>query len=287
MPEQAPVQAPEWNAESVDQQTKALETSPDTSAPEQQTAPEGEQTPEVQSQKPKDTPEVELARMKGALAETRARMRNEAAQRKELERQLTVFQQQVQRQQQPQVQITPFEEDPGRHIAQKLDITLAQQQQLARAEWERQQQAYQHQQQQAFVNHVNELGSEFVQAQPDALDGINFLKSQRVEQYKAGGLSAQEAVQRMLRDEFELVQWALQNEQNPHEVAFNMAKKAGYVSPAEKLRMQQQGQGAALPQSTGGKSGGKVSLEALAKMSSEEFAKATSGDNWAKLMKGQ
>jgi len=141
------------------------------------------------------------------------------------------------------------------------------------------------QQVEAFVSHVHSMNEEFTKEQPDANDAINFLKSARVDEYKAMGMSHAEATQRMLHDELQLVQWAVGNGENPAKVAFDMAKARGYVSGQKKLEMQRQGQQASLPTNASGRSGGKLSLESLAKMSGKDFAEATKGDAWEKLMR--
>jgi len=117
------------------------------------------------------------------------------------------------------------------------------------------------------------------------MQAINFAKQARVKEYMAVGLSQNEALQRLAVDEHQLVQTAIQNGENPAQVAFNWAKARGYVSPKQKLEMQQEGQKASLPTGGGGKGGGDPSLEALLKMSPKDFAKATAGDNWEKLLR--
>lgn len=282
MPEQEVGQvAPEWTPESVEKQAQELETQSAASQPEAK-----EEIKEEIQQKPKDTPEVELSKTKAALAETRAQKRAEAAKAREYERQLAEMRQQLQALHQPQQQQPP---DLAQSPAERL---LWEQEQIKRQlaftteqTLRQQQEAFQRQQVQSFVADVQRQNDEYVKEQPDANDGINFLKAARVDEYKAMGMSQSEAQARMLHDEVQLVQWAMQNGENPAKVAFEMARARGYVSQKQKLEMQRQGQGASLPSNSGGRAGGKVSLEALAKMSPEEFAKATSGANWEKLMR--
>lgn len=271
MPEQTvEPEVPAWNPETVEKQASELESPPEASQPE--------------PQKPKDTPEVELSRTKAALSEARAQKKAEAARARQYERELAEMRQQVAALRQP----APQPPDLAQNPAERLLFEQQQiKEQLARNEQERhieRQVQAQRQQVEGFVSHVRSLNDEFAREQPDANDGINFLKTARVSEYLALGMSQQEATQAMLRDEVQLAQWAISNGENPSKLAFEMAKARGYVSSKQKLEMQEQGQRASMPQGTG-RSGGKVSLEALAKLPRDEFAKATAGSNWEKLMK--
>jgi hypothetical protein len=293
MPEQPVVEVtPEWNQDSVEKQARELESQSAASQPDpkpgaEQTETEQSEQPE-QHQRPKDTPEVEMGKTKAALAEERVRRRAEAAKARNLEQSLVAMQQEMaalRQAQQPQYQAPDPAQDPAGAILHTQRQTQQQIFALQQQQYQREQEELQRQQVQTFVTTVKSLNDEFAKDQPDANDGINFLKSARVEEYKAMGMTHAEANARMQNEEIQLVQWAFQNGENPAKVAFEMAKARGYVSPKQKLDMQRQGQGASMPSGAGGRSGGKISLEALAKLSGDEFAKATSGANWEKLMK--
>src|SRR5262249_1589358 len=91
----------------------------------------------------------------------------------------------------------------------------------------------------------------------------------------------------VLRDAWDLSTRCLQIGVNPAERLYGIAKALGYqvkASPQARLDMQAAGQRASTPTSGGGQGGGKLSLDALAKMNARDFAKATEGDNWRRLM---
>jgi hypothetical protein len=258
-------------------------------APEKpEEAKPAEDAPESTEESPQAKEKVEKVVPLAALHEERAK-RREAAQREAgLRQELEAIRRQqleiLQRQQQP-APPPDAATDPLGALVHNQAQTQQRLDQIALQNWNNQQAAAQRQQYESFVSEVRTKAEAFVQEQPDANDGISFLKNGRVAEYKAMGMTTQEAQQRMLHDEWQLSQWALQNGENPAQVAYNMAIARGYVAPEKKLDMQARGQNASMPHAGGGKSGGTPSLETLLKMDSKEFAKATSGDNWAKLMK--
>lgn len=277
MPEQEAVQStPEWSQESVEKQ--AAEQKLDPVDPVEPV--EGEQVEKVKEERV-----VPLA----AVQEERAKRREATSRAQALEAQVQQLQrshlEMLQRMQQGQQAQPPAADDVLGQLQYATQQTQAQVQQLTAAQQQQLQRQYQEQQTNMFVQAVRSHEQEFTKTQPDAAEGINFLKRSRVEEYKAAGLSHQQAVDRMNYDEQQLVVWAMQNGENPAEAAFQMAVKRGYVSPKAKLAMQQEGQRASMPTGGGGSGGGDPTLQALLKMSPGDFAKATAGDNWAKLMK--
>lgn len=276
MPEQTVAPSESWTPESVEQQAVELEKKE-----AEQVEPEKEEA-EVET---KD--KVEKVVPIGAVTELRAQKREAVqraqaaeAQNQQLQRQMLEF---MARQQPAQQQVDP--NDPLAVLQDTTQRTAAELRYM-REEQARQQQGNQQQAAyQQFVAHVQAQEAEFIKVQPDASEGIAFLKQNRVNEYKAAGLTHNEAMQRMLKDEHDLVVWASQAGENPAKAAFDMAVQRGYVSPKQKLEMQRNGQGASLPTGQGGKGGGEPSLEALLKMSGPDFAKATAGDKWEKLLK--
>lgn len=290
MPEQTVGQeAAEWSKESVEKQAAEIEQA-------QVEKPEVEK-PEVVVDGHSDESSDEIGGVKdkvekvvpiGAVTELRAQKR-EAVQRalaaeqraEQIQRQMLEFMARQQQPAAPQIDSN----DPLAVIQHQVTQTAEQQKAMLEQQQRQQYEQQQQQNYQNFVNAVKAQEAEFVKVQPDANEAIGFLKQSRVNEYKAGGLSHQEAVQRMLKDEHDLVVWAMQSGENPAKAAFDMAAARGYVSPKQKIAMQRDGQGASLPTGTGGKGGGEPSLEALLKMSGSDFAKATAGDKWEKLLK--
>lgn len=270
MPEQQ-----EWSQESVEKQ---IAEQPEPKVEEAK--PQAEPEPETPKVKVDFVPQQALheAKLKGREAKAEAQLLRQRVE--QMEREMTELRQKSQ----PQPQAPDPSVDPAAAILYQQQLTQKQIQELQQNRQQEIQQNQQRQQFESFVGAVRAKSAEYVQAVPEAEHAIDFLKKSRVDEYKAMGMSQTEAHQRMLRDEMDLSAWALQNGDNPAEVAHNMAKARGFVAPQKKLDMQKDGQGASMPSGGGGKSGGLPSYDTLLKMSSEDFAKATSGDGWAKLM---
>lgn len=267
----------EWSQESVEQQATEIE---------KQEKPAEEKSEQEEPTKEKVETVVPLP----ALQEERAKRREATQRAQDFERQLAEqarFNQQLlariaqgQQPQAPDPNADPF--GAVIHTTQQTQAELRQirQEQAQRDAWQNQQQQYQN-----FVGAVKAHEATFAQQQPDYPEAIKFAKEARISEYKAMGLSADQARQRLSNDEHELVQWAFQSGENPAKAAFDWAVARGYVPAQKKLEMQREGQGASTPTGSGGRSGGAPSLESLLKMDSKDFAKATAGDNWEKLLK--
>jgi hypothetical protein len=283
MPEQQQA-APDWSQEGVEKQAAELEQK-QVEQPDKIEKPAPEKT-EGEDGEVKD--KVEKVVPVGAMHEERAK-RREATQRaqaaeqqaEQYKRQMLELMARMQQPAQPQI-------DPNDTLAvtqHTVQQTAAEVKALREASERQAQETQQQENVRRFVADVQAKEQEFLKEQPDGVEGVKFLKESRLNEYKAGGLSHAEASQRMLHDERELVIWAMRNGENPAKVAFDIAVARGYVSPAKKLEMQKNGQGASMPSGGSGKAGGAPSLEALLKMDSAEFAKATAGDKWEKLLK--
>lgn len=278
--------APDWSQESVE---KAAAVEAEKPKPEGEQAEGGEPAEQTEAE-----PKVQEVRRKEKVVPYDA-FHEERAKRKEATQRYTAlegqFQQLARQQQELLARLQPKEAapdlatDPAAALLHAQKQTQEQLNEIAQKQARGDQDALQRQQVTAFVAHVREQNESFTKEQPDANEGIAFLKNSRVEEYRAMGMSEVEAKQRMLKDEWDLTQWAVQNGENPAQVAFNMAKVRGYVSPKQKLEMQKEGQGASTPSGGAGKSGGPPSLEALLKMPAADFAKATEGGKWEQLLK--
>ena len=242
-------------------------------------------------------PKVEKVVPLSALHEARAQAKEYRRQAEEFRRQQSemmqyMAQQQAWQNQQQQPKPAPipeFQQDPLGNMRGEIGQTREQLQALVQNMTASQQQAWQRDQQAVaeyqFRAAASQADAEFTAQEPDAPTGINFLKSQRVAQYEAGGLSRQQAQQRMLQDERDLVAFCLQNGENPAERAYAMAKAAGYVPAKQKMAMQRDGQGSTLPNASSGVGGGRLSLDALAKLKGTDFLDATKGGKWKQMMR--
>lgn len=268
----------EWSQESVEKQAEEAQV--------EKPEPDKVETPEETPVKEKVESVVPLP----ALQEERAKRREAVQRAQAFEQQLAEqarFNQQLlarfAQQQQPQApdpNVDPFGNIVHTTHQTQAEIRQIRQEQAQRDAWQNQQ-AQQMQWQQAVQSHE----SAFRQQTPDYDEAVKFAQAARMNEYQAMGLSRDAAAQRLTQDKVELIQWAFQSGENPAKAAYDWATARGYVSAGKKLEMQKEGQGASTPSGGGGKSGGAPSLEALLKMDSKDFAKATSGDNWEKLLK--
>lgn len=257
----------------------------------EQAGAEGQQA-EQQEQKP-DTRTVPLA----ALHEERQKRREIQQEiqrlREDQQRRDTVLEQRLATlAQAKQAEQTPsFEEDPAGHLrhgqAQIQQGLQLQQQQMA--QWHQQQQ-----QEAAFRNLTNAVMSheaQFVAQAPDYADAVKYLHNQIAAEIVADGADPEHANQEASNRLKLLAYQKAQQGQNPAESAYRIAQARGYSkktaeqTPAQRLESQQKGVSVAKSLGNGGSSSqNKLSIETLASMSDEEFAEATAGNKWNKLM---
>lgn len=271
---------------------------PEQAAQEQAAEPAAEQTQqEPQEPQEPDARVVPLAALheerarRKELAADMQRMRDEQARRDAiLEQRLAAL---TNRQQQEQV--PPFEENPAAHLKygqEQLQQTVQATAQQIQA-WQQQQSEQVAIQRLSSVVAHNEAA--FMQQSPDYQEAVDYLRNQRVAEIVADGGDEAQAAEMAKR---ELMHFALARAnagQNPAEVAYKLAKARGYatkaapaqqLAPAEKLQNQQRVGAASRSIGNGGPANNKLSLESLATMTDEEFAAATSGGNWQKVMGG-
>lgn len=276
MPEQ-------WTQESVEQEAQKLEEQ-QTQEPQQEQPQQQAEPAQEEAEKVKEERVVPLA----AVQEERARRREAIQRAQALEAQVQQLQRShlelMQRLSQPPAQ----QRDPNDVAGQLHDgIQRTQQeiQQLRQAQQANQMLEVQREQNARFQASVVSDEQEFAKEHPDYFEAAKFARDARMKEYQAMGLSRAAAEQRVNMDVVQLCDWAFQNGERPSKAAYDWAKARGFVSGKQKLAMQRDGQQASMPQGGNGQGGGAPSLEQLLKMDSKDFAKATSGDNWAKLLK--
>jgi hypothetical protein len=144
---------------------------------------------------------------------------------------------------------------------------------------------------------------------PDFLAAYQHARTARVTELRALGYAPQEALAITFENEAEIIENAFARGQNPAWVIYDYAQRRGFhggpsaepdpgpsrpeprpisaMSEAEKVARAARGQAASKSLSNaGGGSTGTLTLEALAGMSDDEFAEATKGDRWQKLLRG-
>lgn len=190
----------------------------------------------------------------------------------------------------PKPQVPAFEENPAEHLRQKLE-TVAQTQQATAAQIEAWNRAQQEQAAKAqLAVRVQAAEAEFSRQAPDYLDAIKHLASARVQELMAFGHDEEAARQQSVQELHQHAYWCAANGKDPAAIAYALAKARGYQakpaapSAADRFQVQQRGVAASKSLGNGGAQQAKTSVEALLAMSDDEFAEATKGGKWAKLM---
>lgn len=270
-------------------------------APETPEAPQETQTtPETTQEQPQDgkDPDSRVVPL-AALHEERQRRKELAANlenlRQEQARRDAVIEQRLAAlaQTRQQEQVPSFEENPAAHLmhGQQQTQQSLQQVQQALATWQRQQ--HEAQMFQALTERVQSHEAAFAQQTPDYIDAVAHLRSQIAAEIQADGADPEAAA---LEADKRIKVFAYQRAQagvNPAQAAYAIAKARGYTPKAAQvaqptgeqvIKSQQKVASAAKTLGTGGAPSGKITAEALASMSDEEFAELTKGNKWEKLM---
>jgi len=156
----------------------------------------------------------------------------------------------------------------------------------------------------AFRTQLMHSVRDVMRERPDFLAAYQHARQARVSELCALGYAPHEAIEIAFDNEREIIQNAYANGRNPAEIIYDYARRHGYggsvpsrglgsavtragpVSEAEKVALAARGQAASKSLSNAaGSSAGTLTLEALAGMSDEEFAEATKGERWQKLLK--
>lgn len=157
-----------------------------------------------------------------------------------------------------------------------------------------------------FRTHLMHSVRDVMRERPDFLAAYQHAREARVSELCALGYAPQEALAITFDNEAEVISNAFASGHNPAQVIYDYAQRHGYrggpgpvqhgtrmapgpapaMSEAEKVALAARGQAASKSLSNaGGGSAGTLTLEALAGMSDEEFAEATKGDRWQKLLR--
>lgn len=259
---------------------------------EQVEAEESEQVEESaveeqpQEEKPKLVPLAALheeRKMRQQLQQEREQLMQERAR---YEERLRVLQEMAQKQ--PEPQIPDFDADPAGHLAANLTQTSEQ----IRAIKEQLSQQTQAQQQQAAEQQLrmaaHSAAQQFIAEQADYPDAYQFVRDVKAREWGAMGHTPEQVAQFLAHAERQISLQAFQRGENPARSLYNVAVALGYRAGVKQPdNLEAVSRGAKLKSlASGGKPSGGVSLESLASMSDEEFAKATQGDNWRKMFGG-
>lgn len=169
------------------------------------------------------------------------------------------------------------------------------------------------QEESAFRTQILQSVRGYLRAQPDFMDAYRHARQARIGELSALGYSADEAAAITFDNELEVIRNAYATGRNPAQVIYDYALQRGYsgsagadrptdsaqpngavarrtpggMSEAEKVALAARGQaGAKSLSSAGGGALGPLTLEALAGLTDDEFAEATKGDRWQRLLRG-
>jgi hypothetical protein len=232
-------------------------------------------------------------------------LHEERERRKELQRQLaqTAERQRIMEERFGQIQYAihqqnapkapEYETDPLGNTKFELTQTqeqLRQIQEVQQREFqERHVYAQQQQYTQAVVGAVNGAEAEFARENPDYQEAVSHYKRMRHEQVKALGYDPNTAWQIVQNEAFQVAEIALRSERSPAEVAFEIAKASGWKKGSkapenvQKMESLQKGTKAAQSLGSGGTPTGKLTVDAVASMSEDEFDDFMKSGGWSKL----
>lgn len=274
---------------------------PESAEPEQtqdQPAEQETQTSGADQAEPENVEEVRAKTVPlAALHEERNRRRElqqriETLQAQQEQRDRIIEQRLAALTQAQQPQPPAFDENPAEHLRHQLQAVQQGQQATAQQiqQWQQAQQA--EQQRQALAQRVTADETDFQQQAPDYFDAVKHLAQVRVRELVAFGHDVESARQQSVQELQQHAYWCAANGKNPASIAYELAKARGFSgkpaapSAAESFQVQKRGVAAARSLGSGGAASGKPSVEALLSMSDEDFASATKGNNWQKLMGG-
>jgi hypothetical protein len=185
---------------------------------------------------------------------------------------------------QPQAPTRPDPvEQPVAYIDHRLEGIERQNQAILERDQQREQQNQQQAAYQRVASAVVQQAVAFAKEVPDLPDAVAHLNAVRVRQLAALGVPEHEAVARATQElDNAALQWTAEG-RNAAQIAYEFAKTSGYApkasqqqqqqSPAEKIEAQRKGTAAARSLGGGGNpNAGKLTAEALANMSDEDFA---------------
>lgn len=230
-------------------------------------------------EKPVEPPEGYVAH--GAFHEERQRRKALQQQVESMEKRWTDLVSKMQEKQQTPPP-DPAQDFPG-HVQHHFNQFTQKTAELEKKVQGFEQQTTQQQQEQQFLNAYSQAAAEFTSRQPDFNLAYNHWLKSRMEELTDAGYSQEQALHIRGAEERGLVAKAFEDGVNPSERLYAVAKRRGYTNasaspapetkldPVEKLKQIEAGQ-RATPAMGGSGMKPKMTLQAVAAMSDEEFA---------------
>jgi hypothetical protein len=172
---------------------------------------------------------------------------------------------------------TPRQEEQYQDPVEKLAREIQELKQGTQQERQQKESESKQQQEHAkFVNKYAASAEAFAKDKPDFGDAYKFLLSARAEELRLMGLPPQEVNKSLVNEEMFIANRAYQDERNPAEVLYELARKRGYTGEKpktdSKIEQLDKGLKAKSLGSGGGKpEGGGLDIAHLRDMSDEEF----------------
>ena len=250
-------------------------------------APEPEKEPE---EKPEVKKVVPLAALHEERTARQKLQRELAEDRRQHQEQMARINQRLEQMMTPQKQLPDREQQPVEYLDHRINELTNAQRQILEQNQQREQATARERAIEQVKNHVIGTAQEFAKQSPDLPDAVAHLNAMRTRELVALGNDPAQAATLAARELDEAaMQWAI-NGRNPAETAYEFAKARGYTpkavqTPADKIAAQQKGTAAAKSLGSGGAVTGKLTAEALANMSDEDFSKLSESD-WRRAMGG-
>ena len=181
-------------------------------------------------------------------------------------------------QQAPQFRDPKTDTDPMEALAHNQAILAQQAQEAAQHRQQNEQRNQIQEHARRLTGWASAKAQEYAQENPDFPEAYNHIRMVRANELMALGLSGEELLHRLRGEELSVFYEAHQKGKNPAEIAFNMAKAAGWqpkkkeATPEQKIENLQKGTQASKSLGTGGAPSGNPTAEQIAAMSDDEFA---------------
>ena len=182
-------------------------------------------------------------------------------------------------QQAPQFRDPKTDTDPMEALAHNQAILAQQAQEAAQHRQQNEQRNQIQEHARRLTGWASAKAQEYAQENPDFPEAYKHIRMVRAQELQAMGYTGPELVERLHNEELNVFHEAQQRGLNPAEIAFNMAKAAGWKpkepeksSPEQKIESLNKGAQAAKTLGAGGSSAGMPTPEQIAAMGEEEFA---------------
>lgn len=272
--------------------TAAPETANDTLTPQEESQLQGEpeKSPEKAPKAEPEKPEKEKVVPYAALHEERMRRKETQKEIQALREKLETGERRVQELMKRFEPPAPkFEENPAAHLKHELESVRGEIAETRKFKEEHEKQLAEQRKHQEFVENYRAQAEIFESQVPDFKEAYNFVIKTRFEELKEAGYKPDKIRQIINNEERMIVEDAFNDEANPAERIYKMAKARGYAkekSEAEKqIETVQEGLKNSTTLSKGGGTSKGLTLQSLAEMSEDEFNKIDEA-TFRKLMGG-